>query len=231
MIEVMSRSRSEGRVLYTCEVSKTLGEAVQRAVNAGVSLEWASLAGADLSMLVLNRDYPWPGANLRKANLRGANLRGARLNNATLWGAYLEGAVLDYASLLRTDLSYAVLDSASLKRADLQGANLCRASCEGTDFEDARMYGALLDGASFVGAKVTRETLRDEWKITIQGSMHVITATPECVRIGCRELTVKEWLQKVEVIGMVEGYSWTQIEEYRQHLQWIQKMMELHDGV
>jgi uncharacterized protein YjbI with pentapeptide repeats len=101
------------------EDAETVKEAVEYAVNHGISLEGADLTGANLS---------------------GADLTGAKLTGADLSGAKLSGANLFWANLSCADLS-----DTDLRGADLTGAKLSGADLSGANLSGAKLTGALLD--------------------------------------------------------------------------------------
>ena len=90
------------------EDAETVKEAVEYAVNHGISLEGADLTGANLSGADLTgakltgadlSGAKLSGANLSGTDLRGADLTGADLSGANLSGAKLTGALLDFSCL------------------------------------------------------------------------------------------------------------------------------------
>ncbi|MGC8610658.1 MAG: pentapeptide repeat-containing protein, partial [Thermoplasmata archaeon] len=97
------------------------------------NLEWANLAGLDLSevnlvganLLCANlARTDLRGANLERANLKFADLRGANLTGAILYRADLSGANLSGTILWHADLGESNLRDTILQRADLRGAVL-----------------------------------------------------------------------------------------------------------
>ena len=121
------KSRSDGRVLFSCE-AETMLAALQQAVKSGANLDGADLRGANLR-----------GADLRGADLRGANLRGANLDGANLFGANLYGANLDGADLYGADLRGAKINWQS---HDLVAEILQRAA--GNDIAKRKIAGLIL---------------------------------------------------------------------------------------
>ena len=103
-------SWQNGECIYECD-AQTKREAVQAAVQAGVSLRNANLRNANLR-----------NADLSDADLSDANLRNANLRNADLWNANLRNANLSDADLSDADLSDANLSDANLSDADLSDA-------------------------------------------------------------------------------------------------------------
>ena len=161
--------------------------------------ECANLSEANLSEADLS------GANLSKSDLRGANLSGANLSKANLNGAYLSKA----------DLSEANLSKANLSKADLRGADLRGANLRGADLGGANLSGADLNGAylSFIKGKNI---------LIFNSSQHTAYAFDGIVQIGCRKLTISEWLEQGEHIGENSGYKKEEIETY---LNWIRNLL------
>ncbi len=95
-----------------CE-GETTKDAIEAAIEEGVSLSGAHLSGAHLR-----------GANLNRADLGGASLNGADLSLANLSLANLDAASLVGSSLIGADLSGADLRGALFNRANLSRANL-----------------------------------------------------------------------------------------------------------
>jgi uncharacterized protein YjbI with pentapeptide repeats len=96
------------------------------AVDAGVSLQGASLDGAFLQ-----------GASLAGAEMQSASLKFAHLQAANMYCVHLENASLYYA-----EMQAASLDEAQLQKASLDGAQLL-----GVSFRSAKIQGASIDGA------------------------------------------------------------------------------------
>ena len=111
--------------------------------------------------------------------------------------AYLSGANLSGADLSGADLSGAYLSGAYLSRAYLSGANLTRAN----------LIGAILPaGMSIMQILGSRVPL-------------VALSTPEGleVRSGCEHHDLEWWQANGETLGRKEGYSDSQIDEYKRH--------------
>jgi hypothetical protein len=137
------------------------------------------------------------GANLGGADLGGADLRGANLRGANLRGADLGGA-------------------------DLGGANLGGANLYGADLGGADLYGADLYGANLYGANLRGAKGIDNFPIQILGHKHFLQTTQDGeLSIGCITLSFDEWFLQAEEIGKAEGYSDTDVEIYKLHIQHI----------
>jgi uncharacterized protein YjbI with pentapeptide repeats len=112
-----------------------IADGVQKAVEAGVSLAYASLAGADLAGVDLaGADLAGAdlvGAILVGANLARSNLAGVDLADANLAGSTLAGANLAGANLAGTNLSYARINE-PICRMDFGGWSICIRSTETT---------------------------------------------------------------------------------------------------
>ena len=111
--------------------------------------------------------------------------------------AYLSGA----------DLSGAYLSGANLSRAYLIGANLSRAYLSRAYLSRAYLIGAILPaGMSIMQILGSRVPL-------------VALSTPEGleVRSGCEYHDLEWWQANGETLGRKEGYSDSQIDEYKRH--------------
>jgi len=155
--------------------------------------ERANLHGADLH-----------GANLWSANLRWANLQGANLQEANLEGANLQGANLQGADLHGAYLQGADLHGANLQEADLHRANLWGANLKGADLHRANLEGANLQGAYLYGTKI----------LSFQGDQHFAYCHEDRIRIGCVDRPIKYWVEYYKEIGLDQGYTEQDIEEY-----------------
>jgi uncharacterized protein YjbI with pentapeptide repeats len=113
-------------------------------INSGAIGPKASLVGANLSGLILDR------LDLQEANLERVNLSGSTLSGSNLYLANMSGA----------DLSWSYLDGANLKVADLSEANLTNAKLMGADLTGANLAGADLSGANLEGAIITEDQIK-----------------------------------------------------------------------
>ena len=78
-------------------------------------------------------------------------------------------------------------------------------------YGNARVYGT----ACVSGGEWTTSPLY------IQGSLHACTnSKPGYIQIGCKELTFAEWKEKGREIGLAEGMTEAQIEEYLRIVRW-----------
>ena len=171
----------------------------------GVDLYGANLKRADL------RGVDLEGADLRRADLRGADLEGANLRGANLGGADLGGADLRGA-----DLGGVNLGVANLRRADLRGANLGGANLYGADLRGADLRGANLYGVNLTFTKgIMSATLGKHLAVAF------VFEERKYVKIGCKTLTVEEWLSGFEDIGRAENYSDIDIKLYVSFIKFI----------
>ena len=179
-IEIKNRYNNSILFSYECEentILVTLLEGIEKGANLhGANLHGADLEGADLLF-----------ANLHRANLEGANLHGANLEDADLEGANLHLANLEGANLHRTNLHLANLHGANLHRANLEGANLRGVSLHGANLHGANLHRANLEGANLKDAI-----------IPIYCKWHVSIINQEFIKIGCKEKTIKEWVEWFE---------------------------------
>jgi hypothetical protein len=181
---------------------------------AGVNLQRADLREADLQR-----------ADLQRADLRGANLYEANLYGANLYGADLQRADLEEANLQRADLK-----GANLQRADLREANLQRADLQRADLREADLEGANLEGADLREADLEGANLYNTKIITFQAGkhfafIHVGDQYPEgnICKIGCKSLSIKEWLSDGKEIGGDENYSEVEIKLYLETIKHFQR--------
>ena len=74
--------------------------------------------------------------------------------------------------------------------------------------------------------------LRDakQYVIRIQGSRHEINVIDRDVRIGCKRMTLDEWLTEFEAIGEEQGYTPQQIAEYGAHLRHIAALIQMRES-
>jgi hypothetical protein len=141
-------------------------------------------------------------ADLRDANLSGADLLGVNLRNADLRDANLNGADLIGANLRGADLRDANLNGADLSNANLKGANLRNA-----DLRDANLYAANLSNANLSNTNLSNT----KGILSFNGEEHILVYfkadNKYYFKIGCKTLTVKEWVEEFEDIGKEEGYD------------------------
>ena len=172
-----------------------------------------SLRGADLSEADLRE------ANLGEANLSEADLRGADLGEANLRWADLQGADLQGANLGEAGLRWADLQGANLGEANLQGANLRGADMQDANLRDADLRWANLQWANLRGCK--------QYVVVIHASRDSIVGIDDDIRIGCKRMTLAEWLRRFEALGREAGYTEQQIAEYGIYLKAIRDVLEV----
>ena len=151
------------------------------------------------------------GANLSEADLSGAYLSGANLSGANLLRANLSGADLLRANLSGANLSRANLSEANLSGADLSGANLSGANLSGANLSRADLSGANLSFTGLFGFYLFKH-FGYAWK---NKNNEII------VKIGCKELTLNDWLKEYKNIGENESYSELDIKNYGNMLKFI----------
>jgi uncharacterized protein YjbI with pentapeptide repeats len=134
------RNRWTAEIIFECE-AVSLRMAVEKAVEARISLRAADLRDADL------RDADLRAADLRAADLRDADLRAADLRDADLRDANLRAADLRAADLRDANLRAADLRDADLRAADLRDADLRAADLRDADLRDANLRAANLRAA------------------------------------------------------------------------------------
>jgi uncharacterized protein YjbI with pentapeptide repeats len=145
---------------------------------------------------------------------------------------FLDGRVKSFSGLRYANLRYANLRDANLYGANLRGANL-----EGANLEGANLRGANLRDANLEGVNLRGANLRDA-KLTF--TKGIISATlgkhlafafvyenQKYVKIGCKTLTVEEWLCDFEKIGKAENYDDITIQMYGIQLRVFDKMLSM----
>ena len=113
------------------------------------------------------------------------------------------GADLREADLRGANLAGAYLVEVDLRGADLTGANLMEAYLRGADLREADLRGTDLKGAKL-----------DHKHYRFSAGQHEANAYNGYIRIGCKYLTAKEWLEEYKEIGAKEGYTPKEIREY-----------------
>jgi len=159
------------------------------------------------------------GADLRGANLRWANLREANLRGANLRGANLSGANLRWADLREANLSGADLRWADLREANLGGADLRWADLREANLGEANLRWADLRWADLQGCK--------QYVVVIRASRDSIVGIDDDIRIGCKRMTLAEWLRRFEAVGREADYTEQQIAEYGIYLKAIRDVLEM----
>jgi len=173
-VDIVSLS---GNTLFSCKIGDKKFKTADPSVRRGEAVKRALSAGIDLS-----------GAVLSYVNLRDANLRGVNLSGASLVGAKLSGADLALANLSDTDLLHASLCNSTLTQADLSRANLRHATLDGADMSQAVLVGAKLGGASLYGTGVmgVREIILAGEPNGFQ-AFGWLSGSTICVQVGCRD--------------------------------------------
>lgn len=194
----------------------------------------ANLAGANLIGAYLFRAN-LARANLIFANLTDANLTEANLANADLVGANLTGVNLTMANLTKANLREVCLAEANLTEANLAGADLADADLTdadltSADLTDVDLVGADLALTTMCDAILTRTCFSDATLNQTKGikywtccpGEHVINAIEiegiVQVWIGCKKLTLPEWIDQYRKIGEENNYTEAEIEVYGEML-------------
>ena len=149
------RHRFSERVIYEGHAT-SIAALVEMAVQSGVDLSEADLAGTNLARTELSGAI-LVRSDLRRSNLIRADLTGARLTDANLSTANLTGAVVCRANLANADLSDANLSYAHgvwafLAGANLAETNLTNADLSGANLSGAKMFETILQGTVLTGA-------------------------------------------------------------------------------
>ena len=75
-------------------------------------------------------------------------------------------------------------------------------------------YGARIGNEASIGDGVKARTL------FFSGTRHSVMYWGEdCVQIGCKRMSLAEWLVQYKEVGKAEGYTDSEIEEYGQYLE------------
>ena len=127
--------------------------------------------------------------------------------------ANLSKANLSKADLSKANLSLANLSGANLSKANLSLANLSRADLSGTNLSGANLHGANLSHTSVFGFYLGRH-FGYAWK----------SGKGVVVRIGCRELSLTNWLAKCDYVGNDEGYQDVEILRYKKMLLFLKEV-------
>ena len=85
-------------------------------------------------------------------------------------------------------------------------------------YGDAQVYG---DARVYGNARVYGDA-QGISPLYIQGSKHTLTlSAPHRISIGCQSKTFSQWRKMFKSVGRAEGYTNTEIEEYRSHIEHI----------
>jgi hypothetical protein len=139
-----------------------------------------------------------------------------------------------YKSEIASDIMAAVVEAAKggayLRGADLGGAYLGGAYLGGADLGGADLGGAYLGGADLRGA----DGLLPDGIVPLQigGSRDwVIVRQVGHISIGCEHHPVEWWEEHYAAVGRTNGYSATEVLEYRKHIQYCREWMETKGGL
>ena len=125
----------------------------------------------------------------------------ADLRDVNLVGVNLMYADLISAYLYDVDLTDADLTDADLTDADLSNANLTDANLRCTNLSDIK------------GKQI----------ITFQANQHFAYYADGYIKIGCKLLSVEEWLEQYKQIGKDNSYSKEEIKLYGNWIKMINK--------
>ena len=128
---------------------------------------------------------------------------------------------LNRANLRGADLRGADLSRANLNRANLSGANLSRANLNRANLSGATLMGANLRRANLRGADLAE--IRGKIIGTFQFNRHFAYYCDGNIRIGCQFMAIKDWLEKYEWVGKLNGYTDLEIEFYGNWITMINK--------
>ena len=110
-------------VIYEVPEGVTLKDAIEKAVNDGVSFMGANLEGVNLDGIKL-QDGCFAFANLFNASFKGASLTDVNFEGSTLESANFSNAVLRNVRTVNSFLSNAYVKGAVFKNMDFVGANI-----------------------------------------------------------------------------------------------------------
>jgi uncharacterized protein YjbI with pentapeptide repeats len=150
----------------------------------------------------------------RRADLSGADLAGANLCDASLDAADLTGADLTGANLSEADLKGTVLTGTDLWNVNFTKANLTKANLAGADLRMSNLTGANLTGADLSDTDLDGAKLPKGCKFYNTLPRHNIAVIYNVAYIGCRSLSLTDWLVYGPEIGSEENYADEQIDLY-----------------
>lgn len=101
------------------------------------------------------------------------------------------------------------------------GAVLCSSETANT------IVAAVLEAIS-LKANLSGANLRDakNFVMQIQGSRHEMVAIDDDIRIGCQRNALATWLAVFASVGKVHGYTPYEIDEYGDHLRYIERRLD-----
>jgi hypothetical protein len=96
---------------------------------------------------------------------------------------------------------------------------------DGLVFGDAQVYGNALvcgDAQVYGDAQVKRNHTKPVWTLNL--GKHIITVDDGYLNIGCKTLSIEEWVEKFKEIGEKEGYIEEEIERYEKVINLIKEI-------
>ena len=99
------------------------------------------------------------------------------------------------------------LANMDLREANLEGANLAEAN-----LIEANLRGANLIEANLYGANL--HNIKGKDILTFSSSKHFAYCCDNIIKIGCKSLSIEEWLDQYKDIGIKEEYSDKEINDY-----------------
>jgi len=115
------------------------------------------------------------------------------------------------------------LTGAHLKRADLTKANLRGANLYGACLEGANLRGANLEGANLEGANIVY--VAGVIGFCLGEHFGFMTLHNQYVRIGCKGMSLDDWLLNYQEVGKIEGYTEEEIRRYGVQLKALKEMI------
>jgi hypothetical protein len=125
-------------------------------------------------------------------------------NCANLSDANLRGADLSYTNLYKADLTNANLYKANLRHANLYKANLHKADLSFANLTNANLSEAYLTSTDLEFTNIISGTLGAHFYFYHEGYL----------KIGCKGMSLFEWMLSYEDVGKFQGYSKKQIYLY-----------------
>jgi len=165
------------------------------------------------------RDLDLSNTDLANVNLANAYLYNANLSDTDLANADLSGANLANAYLSRTNLSDAYLFDANLYNANLYNANLSRTNLSDAYLSDANLSNANLSNANLYRADLLK--IKNKFIFTFQIGKHFAYYCDGFIKIGCKCLTIDEWIERGREIGLGNNYSEEEIKNYIKAIEFI----------
>lgn len=180
-------------VIYEVPEGVTLKDAIEKAVNDGVSFMGANLEG-------INFD----GVSLRGANFNNSNLQGCSFVGVGLLNANFNGASLNYVNFEDADLSMTRFKSADLEEVRFRNACIARADFSMARIRYANFYNASTKDTNMSGANIYSSDIED---MDLGGVNFQGTIVGFFNNLDKEELYVRKYLLN-EDYSFLKKYGW-----------------------